>query len=76
VTEPYLKSNGETVQKFTNALAEAMKLLHSDPNAFEEVSRQEFPTVAPEVVKLGAKNFMTTKNVVPRNPVITKEDWD
>jgi len=76
VTEPYLKSNGETVQKFTNALAEAMKLLHSDPSTFEEVSRQEFPTVAPDVVKLGAKNFMTTKNVVPRNPVITREDWD
>lgn len=76
VTEPYLKSNGETVQKFTNALAEAMKLLHTDPNAFEEVSRQEFPNVAPEVVKLGSKNFMTTKNVVPRNPIITKADWD
>ncbi|MBI5131370.1 MAG: ABC transporter substrate-binding protein [Rhodopseudomonas palustris] len=76
VTEPYLKSNGETVQKFTNALADAMKLLHTDPNTFEEVSRLEFPSVAPEVVKLGAKNFMTTKNVVPRNPIVTKEDWD
>ena len=31
VTEPYLKANGETVQKFTNALADAMKLLHTDP---------------------------------------------
>jgi NitT/TauT family transport system substrate-binding protein len=76
VTEQYLKGNGETVQKFTNGLAEAMKLLHTEPGTFEEVSRLEFPTVAPEVVKLGAKNFMTTKNVVPRNPMITKEDWD
>jgi NitT/TauT family transport system substrate-binding protein len=53
-----------------------MKLMHSDPATFEEVSRQEFPSVAPDVVKLGAKNFMAAKNVMPRNPVITKEDWD
>lgn len=76
VTEQYAQANGETVQKFTNALAESMKLLHTDPNTFEEISRQEFPSVAPEVVKLGAKNFMVTKNVVPRNPIISKEDWD
>jgi NitT/TauT family transport system substrate-binding protein len=76
VTDQYLQGNHETVQKFTNALAEAMKLLHTEPNTFEEVSRQEFPTVAPDVVKLGAKNFMSTKNVVPRNPIITKEDWE
>jgi NitT/TauT family transport system substrate-binding protein len=76
VTEQYLQGNGETVQKFTNALAEAMKLLHTDSNTFEEVSRQEFPSVAPDVVKLGAKNFMNTKNVMPRNPIITKEDWE
>ena len=76
VTEQYAKSNGDTVQKFMNGLAAAMKLMQSDPNVFEEVSRLEFPSVAPEVVKLGAKNFMTTKNVMPRNPIITKEDWD
>jgi NitT/TauT family transport system substrate-binding protein len=76
VTEQYLKSNAETVQKFSNGLAESMKLLHTEPGTFEEISRQEFPTVAPEAVKLGAKNFMATKNVVPRNPIITREDWD
>lgn len=75
-TADYVKSNGETVQRFTNALADAMKYLHSDPNAHAEISALEFPQVAPDVIKLGAKNFMETKNVVPRNPVITKVDWD
>ncbi|MBX9592120.1 MAG: ABC transporter substrate-binding protein [Hyphomonadaceae bacterium] len=75
-TADYVKSNGETVQRFVNALAEAMKLLHSEPGLHAEISAQEFPQVSPDVIKLGAKNFMETKNVVPRNPVITKVDWD
>lgn len=75
-TEQYVKDNGDVVQRFTNALAEAMKLLHTDPNAHAEVSRAEFPQVAPEAVAIGSKNFMQTKNVVPRNPIITKVDWD
>jgi NitT/TauT family transport system substrate-binding protein len=75
-TEQYIKESPETVQKFVNALAEAMKILHTDPSAFAEISAAEFPQVAPDAIKLGAKNFMTTKNVVPRNPIITKVDWD
>ncbi len=76
VTEQYLRGNGETVQKFSNALAEAMKLLHTVDGTFEEVSKLEFPNVAPDVLKLGSKNFMAAKHVVPRNPIITKQDWD
>lgn len=75
-TEQYVKENGEVVQRFNNALAEAMKLLHSDPGAHADISRQEFPQIAPDVIAAGSKNFMETKNVVPRNPVISKVDWD
>jgi NitT/TauT family transport system substrate-binding protein len=75
-TEQYVKENGEVVQRFNNALAEAMKYLHTTPDAHAEISRAEFPQVAPDVIAAGSKNFMQTKNVVPRNPVITKVDWD
>lgn len=75
-TEQYVKENGEVVQRFNNALAEAMKALHTDPNLHAEISRAEFPQVAADVIAAGSKNFMQTKNVVPRNPVITKVDWD
>ncbi len=76
VTEQYAKENGETVQKFVNSLADAMKTLHTDPNAFSEISAAEFPQVAPDAIKLGSKNFMQTKGVVPRNPIITRQDWE
>jgi NitT/TauT family transport system substrate-binding protein len=75
-TEQYVRANGDTVQRFCNALAEAMKILHTEPNAYAEVSAQEFPQVPAEVIQLGSKNFMTTPHVVPRNPIITREDWD
>jgi NitT/TauT family transport system substrate-binding protein len=75
-TEQYVRSNPETVQRFCNALAEAMKILHTEPNVYAEVSALEFPQVPPEVIRLGSKNFMETPHVVPRNPIITREDWD
>jgi NitT/TauT family transport system substrate-binding protein len=75
-TERYVQSNEATVQSFCNALAEAMKMLHADPALFAEISAQEFPQVAPDVLQAGSANFMKTPHVVPRNPVITKTDWD
>jgi NitT/TauT family transport system substrate-binding protein len=75
-TDQYIKENADVVQRFSNALAEAMKLLHTDPNVHAEVSRAEFPQVAPEAIAIGSKNFMQTKNVVPRNAIITKPEWD
>lgn len=75
-TESYIQSNGPTVQAFCNAMAESMKMLHTDPNTFAEVSKQEFPQVAPEVIKIGSSNFMKASHVVPRNPIITKADWE
>jgi NitT/TauT family transport system substrate-binding protein len=75
-TEQYVRANGEIVQRFCNALAEAMKLLHSDHNVFAEISALEFPQVPPEVIRLGSRNFMTTPHMVPRNPIIHKNEWD
>jgi len=75
-TERYVEQNGATVQAFCNALAEAMKLLHTVPTMHAEISSQEFPQVAPAVIQAGSANFMNTPHVVPRNPIITKVDWD
>jgi NitT/TauT family transport system substrate-binding protein len=75
-TESYVQANAPTVQAFCNALAEAMKLLHTDPNMFAEISAQEFPQVPKDVIKIGSANFMKAPYVVPRNPIITKVDWD
>jgi len=75
-TERYVQANEATVQGFCNGLAEAMKLLHTNPKLHAEISAMEFPQVAPEVIQAGSSNFMKTPHVVPRNPIITKVDWD
>lgn len=73
--DQYAKQNGDTVQRFVNALAEAMKHLHTEPNLHAQISRLEFPQVAPEAVSIGSRNFMQTRQAVPRNPIITQADW-
>lgn len=75
-TERYIQANEVTVQGFCNGLAEAMKLLHTDPKMHAEISAMEFPQLALDVIQAGSANFMKTPHVVPRNPVITKVDWD
>jgi len=76
VTEEYLGKNPEIVQAYCNAIAEAQKMLHSDPKVFIEVSQAEFPQVDKEAIQSAADNFLRTRFVVPRNPTISKTEWD
>lgn len=76
VTEEYLSKNSQVVQAYCNAIAEAQKLLHSDPSVFVEVSLAEFPQVDKAAIESAATNFLRTRFVVPRNPTISKSDWD
>ncbi|MEN9761328.1 MAG: putative ABC-type nitrate/sulfonate/bicarbonate transport [Pseudomonadota bacterium] len=76
VTEDYLGKNREVVQAYCNALAEAQKMLHTDPSVFVEVSQAEFPQVDKEAIQSAADNFLKTRFVVPRNPTISKPEWE
>lgn len=76
VTEEYLGRNREVVQAYCNALAEAQRLLHTDPTVFVEVSQAEFPQIEREAIQSAADNFLRTRFVVPRNPTISKAEWD
>jgi NitT/TauT family transport system substrate-binding protein len=75
VTQEYLDGHADTVQRFVDALAESMKLIQTDSGVYARVSQQEFPEVSPAAIKLGAANLMSMKNIVPRNPTITEDDY-
>ena len=76
VTEEFRKQMPDVIQGYCNALAEAQKLLHTDPSVFVEVSTAEFPKVDPDVIALARGRFFGEAAVVPRNPTIPKAEWD
>ena len=76
VTKQYLDENPETVQGYCNAIAEAQKLLHQDPAVFAEVSAIEFPKLDPAVFEKAKPRFFGDVPLVPRNPTISKSEWE
>ena len=76
VTKQYLDENPETVQGYCNAIAEAQKLLHEDPKVFAEVSALEFPKLDPVVFETAKSRFFGDVPLVPRNPTISKAEWE
>ena len=76
VTEDLRKQKPELVQNYCNAIAEAQKLLHTDPLVFGEVSAIEFPKIDPAVINIARARFFGEAAVVPRNPIISKTEWD
>lgn len=75
-SEEYLSTNAETAQKLVDALAESLKLIHTEAGLYEEANAKAFPQVPPEVIKLGSERLLATPGVVPRNPITTREEWD
>lgn len=75
-TLDYIDANKDTVQKLLNAIAESMKIIHTEKGAYEAASAAAFPTVAKEAVEQGSDRLLAMKSVVPRNPIISKESWD
>ena len=75
-TQAYLDGNGDVVQRLLNALAEAMKLIHMEPGAYEAASAKAFPGVPEAAIHLGSQRLLAMKDIVPRNPIITKAAWD
>lgn len=75
-TQEYLDANKETAQKLVNAIAKAMKIIHTEPEAYETASAIAFPAVPKDAIALGSKRLLAMHSVVPRNPIITKTSWD
>ncbi len=75
-TQAYLDGNGDTAQRLLNAIAEAMKIIHTEPGAYQAASAKAFPSVSAAAIHLGSERLLAMKDVVPRNPVITRAAWD
>lgn len=76
VKEDYLTSNADTVQRFCNALAGAMRLIREDKAAYVAAMAAEFPSLDKAVVASGCDRLLATRGFVPLSPVITKAEWD
>jgi NitT/TauT family transport system substrate-binding protein len=75
-TQEYLDGNPEIAQKLLNAIAEGMKLIHTEPGAYETASEKAFPEVPKSAIAQGSQRLLAMHAVVPRNPIMTKESWD
>ncbi len=75
-TQDYLDTNGDVAQRLLHAIAEAMKLIHTEPGAYEKASVEAFPLVSKEAIALGSRRLLAMQSVVPRNPIIPKASWD
>ncbi len=75
-TDEYLAANGDTTQRFVDAIAESLKVIHTESGAYEAANAKAFAQVPPEAIKLGSSRLLAMPGVVPRNPIITKNDWD
>ena len=75
-TQSYLAADGDVAQRLLNAIAEAMKVIHTEPGAYEAASAKAFPGVPAAAIHLGSDRLLAMKDVVPRNPIITKEAWN
>ena len=76
VSARYAEEAPDTVQAFIDALAESMALLHSDPGVYRRVSAAEFEQVPAEAIGAGTDRLLGTEGIVPRDPVITRQEWD
>lgn len=76
VKEDYLASNADTVQRFCNALAAAMKLIREDKSAYVSAMKAEFANLDKTVVGAGCDRLLATRGFVPLSPVVSKAEWD
>jgi NitT/TauT family transport system substrate-binding protein len=75
-TEEFIATDPASVQGFCNAIAEAQKLMHQNNAVFTEVAEKYFPKVSASVVESATKNFFGSKTAIPKNPMISAEEWD
>jgi NitT/TauT family transport system substrate-binding protein len=76
VKEDFLTSNPDTVQRFCNGLAAAMKLIREDKSAYLSAMSAEFPNLDKAVIAAGCERLLATPGFVPVSPVVSKAEWD
>jgi NitT/TauT family transport system substrate-binding protein len=76
VKEDYLSANADTIQRFCNALAAAMKLIRNDKAAYLAAMTTEFSNLDKAVVAAGCERLLATRGFVPLTPVVDKAEWD
>jgi NitT/TauT family transport system substrate-binding protein len=76
VKEDYLASSPDTVQRFCNALAAAMKLIRNDKSAYQSAMAAEFANLDKAVVAAGCERLLATRGFVPVSPVVSRAEWD
>jgi NitT/TauT family transport system substrate-binding protein len=76
VKEDYLTANADTVQRFCNALAGGMRLIREDKAAYIAAMTAEFPNLDKAVAAAGCERLLATPGFVPRNPIVSKAEWD
>ncbi len=75
VSEEMVQQHPERVQKFVNAIQEALNFARSNTGEAVEIAAKRFPTLEKEVVS-SAVNRMIETNTLPKSVVISTEAWD
>lgn len=75
-TRSLVDQDPQFIKAFCAALAEAQQALWADRELFVKSSVIEFPKVEESVIRAAAGNFFDRSTAIPRDPTISKQEWD
>jgi NitT/TauT family transport system substrate-binding protein len=76
VQRSVIEQDPNMVQAFCDAIAEAQAALHTDRELFVRSSIAEFPQVSEAIIRAAAENLIGSATAIPKNPTISKPEWD
>lgn len=76
VKEDTMRANADLIQRFVNATAEGQRLVHTQKDAYAEVAIAEFAQLPADAIRKGSARLLALAGFVPKNPVLTKTEWD
>ncbi|MBL8569307.1 MAG: ABC transporter substrate-binding protein [Phreatobacter sp.] len=77
VKRDLIDKDPKLVQAFCDAIAEAQAALHADGNElFVKSSVAEFSQVSEAVIRSAADNLLRRSSAIPKNPTISKAEWE
>ena len=74
VLPEYLEENPVTAQKVVNGLAEATKVLFSNPDRVVEVLARRFPEYSPDIIRNAVENSINA-NTFSKDGIVSKRGW-
>lgn len=75
-TKDLVDKDLQFVQAFCDALAEAQQALWVDRELFVKASVAEFSKVEEPIIRAAAENFFGKSTAIPRDPTISKQEWE